>query len=70
MLVGCAFIAGGISGYWLTPLMNLWERILIVIIGIMIVVPEMASTLTGISVGILLTLWYMMKGNNDSRTII
>jgi hypothetical protein len=41
-----------------------------VIIGIMIVVPEMASTLTGISVGILLTLWYMMKGNNDSRTII
>jgi TRAP-type uncharacterized transport system fused permease subunit len=52
MAFGIVFLVGGVSGYLFVQLKQVWKRLLLVVIAILIITPETTSSVIGIGAGL------------------
>lgn len=66
MFIGIVFLAGGVAGYLFIPLKQFWQRILLLFIAVLIIIPETLTSVVGILIGIAYGTTLFLKSKKEA----
>jgi TRAP-type uncharacterized transport system fused permease subunit len=69
LAAGTFFLTAGVAKYLMVPITNKWEQILAIVVGIMIIIPEIISTVVGLCVGVALLAWHLMRRRRGASAV-
>lgn len=67
MSLGIVFLAGGVAGYLFTPLKQIWERVILFVIATLIIVPESATSVVGIAMGVVYGIILFIRAQKEKK---
>ncbi|MCF6095740.1 TRAP transporter fused permease subunit [Thermovorax subterraneus] len=71
MAIGIIYLAGAISGYFFIVMNNVWQRTILFIVAILIIIPETITTVIGLLLAVIIgTVFYVKAKKNKSEVLI
>lgn len=67
MAIGVTYLAGAVSGYFFVTLDHIWLRILMFAIAVMIIIPEIVTTIIGLAAAIIVGAALYIKARKKEK---
>ncbi|MGE4284582.1 MAG: TRAP transporter permease [Clostridia bacterium] len=67
MAIGIVFLAGGVAGYFFAPITQRLERAILFVIAVLIIMPEMMTSIIGIAIGMIYGVFLFKRAEKEKR---
>lgn len=70
MAIGVSYLAGSVSGYFFVTLNNIWQKLLLFAISVLIITPETITTTIGVAAAIVTGAIFYIKAKREEKSVL